>query len=468
MERLNVLLITADDMHGRSPSCMGGYGGVTPHIDALAGSGMLFRRAHVPIAVCQPSRSAMLTGLWPHRNGAEGFEPIDPGIPVLNDVLRPAGYLCGILGKVMHLTPVERFGWDHRVDRPQLGSGRDPRRYRAEAERFIARAQREGRPWFLMANAHDPHRPFHGAPDEEEMIGAEALRGVAAPSHVYAPEEITVPGFLPDLPDVRAELAQYCSSARRCDDVVGGLLALLEETGESGRTLVIFLSDNGMAFPFAKANCYLQSTLTPLIVRWPGLSRPGSSDGAHFVSGLDLLPTICDATGVAPPPSLDGRSLAPLLRAERESGRDFVVTCFHETSAKQRFEMRAIQTAEWGYIWNRWSDGTRHYKAENMAGLSWRAMCSAAGANAALGARAAFYLTRAPDELYALGEDPDALVNLAGRPEHVDALARSQDRLAEELTRIADPLAPLFAQHLAANRAIPQATTAASAPKAIG
>ena len=300
------------------------------------------------------------------------------------------------------------------------------------------------------------------------MIGAEALRGVAAPSHVNAPEEITVPGFLPDLPDVRAELAQYCSSARRCDDVVGGLLALLEETGESGRTLVIFLSDNGMAFPFAKANCYLQSTLTPLIVRWPGLSRPGSSDGAHFVSGLDLLPTICDATGVAPPPSLDGRSLAPLLRAERESGRDFVVTCFHETSAKQRFEMRAIQTAEWGYIWNRWSDGTRHYKAENMAGLSWRAMCSAAGANAALGARAAFYLTRAPDELYALGEDPDALVNLAGRPEHVDALARAQDRLAEELTRIADPLAPLFAQHLAANRAIPQATTAASAPKAIG
>ncbi len=459
MERLNVLLITADDMHGRSPSCMGGDSAVTPEIDRLASSGMLFRRAHVPIAVCQPSRSAILTGLWPHANGAEGFQPIAPGIPVLTDLLKTADYLCGILGKVTHLAPVERFGWDHLVDRPELGSGRDPRRYRAEAEYFLARARQEDRPWFLMANAHDPHRPFHGGADEEEMIGAETLSNIPAPSRVYTPEEITVPGFLPDLPMVRTEIAQYCSSARRCDDVVGAVLEVLEAAGERDRTLVIFLSDNGMAFPFAKANCYLQSTLTPLIIRWPGMSTPGSADATHFVSGLDLLPTICAAAGVAPPERIDGRSLFGLLRGERESGRDAVVTCFHETSAKQRFEMRAIQTSEWGYIWNRWSDGERNYKAENMAGLTWPAMTEAVTAHPEVAERVAFYLSRVPDELYALGDDPDGLTNLAQRPEHVDEFVALQDRLAGELARIRDPLAGLFAGHCATNRgAVPGAT----------
>lgn len=106
----NVVLITADDMDALSPSSFGGPAGITPRLDELAAGGRRFTRAHVVAAVCQPSRSAIMTGLYPHRNGAEGFEPINDGITLLTELLGDANYALGILGKVDHIAPVARFG----------------------------------------------------------------------------------------------------------------------------------------------------------------------------------------------------------------------------------------------------------------------------------------------------------------------------------------------------------------------
>lgn len=446
----NILLITADDMDGNTPGSFGGPGDATPNLDRLAGEGMVFRRGHVPAAVCQPSRSALMTGLWPHRNGAEGFEPIDEGIGVINDLVRGRGYLTGILGKVKHLQPVERFGWDLAVDMRGLGMGRDPEAYGRGTEEFLARAAAEGRPWFLMANAHDPHRPFHGSEAEREFWPEEQRALYPAPSRVFAAEEVKVPGFLPDLPEVRTEYAEYLSSARRCDDVVGSVLGALERSGMAEDTLVVFLSDNGMAFPFAKANCYLRSTLTPLIVRWPGVSAPGSENAEEFVNMLDLFPTFCDAAGVPVPEGLDGSSLVPLLRGVRGEGRERVFTVFHETSAKNRYEMRCVQDARYGYIWNAWADGQTHYKAENMWGLTWNAMLEASETDSSVRARSDFYLTRSPEELYDLTVDPDCLHNLAGDPEHADVLADKRATLGDWMTETADPLRSAFTAHLRA------------------
>src|SRR5208337_4743617 len=80
------------------------------------------------------------------------------------------------------------------------------------------------------------------------------------PKRIYKAEEIRVPGFLPDLPDVRSEIAQYASSCHRCDETLGGVLRALKESGMDDNTVIFFLSDNGMSFPFAKANCYLTSS----------------------------------------------------------------------------------------------------------------------------------------------------------------------------------------------------------------
>ena len=435
----NILLLTADDMNGDTPGAFGGPREVTPRIDALAAEGVMFRRAHVPVAICQPSRSAMLTGKWPHRNGAEGFGPIRADVPVLTDLLRPAGYRVGILGKVDHLAPVERFGWDLAVPQPDLGVGRDPVAYAAAARSFIGGTE----PWFLMANAHDPHRPFHGSADELKTFGPERLARVPAPSHVFKPGDWEVPGFLPDLKESRREVAEYLSSSRRCDDVVGAVLDVLEQSGQADRTLVVFLSDNGMAFPFAKANCYLHGTRTPLVVRWPGVTTPGGDDGDQFVSALDLFPTFCDAAGIAVPGDLDGRTLTGLLGGETEADRDHVVTVFHENWGKDRLEMRCIQDARYGYIWNSWSDGATTYKAEHMATDTWRAMERAAADDPAIAARTSFYVHRRPEELYAV-DDVDSLEDLSDRSDSAPVLERFRAQLLAWMTEVDDPLRDRF------------------------
>ncbi|WP_433874893.1 sulfatase family protein [Sinomonas atrocyanea] len=437
----NILLITADDMDGRIPGPFGGPTGATPNLDRLAGAGTVFRRAHVPAAVCQPSRSALMTGLWPHRNGAEGFEPIDDGIGVLNDLLKDKGYLTGILGKVKHLQPVERFGWDLQADMQELGMGRNPAAYGRFAEAFLRQATSEGRPWFLMANSHDPHRPFHGSEAERSFFSDEQRELYPAPSKVFTADEVEVPGFLPDLPEVRTEYAQYLSSVRRCDDTVGALLDALDRSGAADETLVVYLSDHGMPLPFAKANCYLRSTLTPLILRWPGTVPAGEVNSQDLVSTLDLFPTFCAAAGINVPTGLDGRTLIPLLRGPGlRAWRESLVSVFHETSAKNRYEMRCVQDAHYGYIWNAWADGHTHYKAENMWGLTWSAMLEAAETDSSIKDRSDFYLTRSPEELYDLTADPDCLHNLAGNPDLADVLAEKQAALAAWMSETGDPL----------------------------
>lgn len=441
----NVLLITVDDMDAGTPGAFGGPAGVTPRIDALAAEGMLFRHAHVAAAVCQPSRSAIMTGRWPHRNGAEGFEPIHDRVPVLTAHLADQGYRCGILGKVKHLAPFERFGWDSAVDMPDLGMGRNPEIYGAQTRDFLSAAASEGRPWFLMANAHDPHRPFHGSLDERRRWSSEQRATYPGPSDGFVVADAAPPGFLPDLPDVRQEYHQYLASSRRADDVVAAVLDALEESGQTDHTVVLFLSDNGMAFPFAKANCYLRSTLTPFIVRWPNVVEPGSVVDDTFVSMLDLFPTICDLLGVDSG-DVDGQSLMPLLTGSGTGARhrDKVYSVFHETAAKGRFEMRCVQDFRWGYIWNAWSDGETTYRAESMAGLTWAAMQVAAESDAGIAARVRFYLDRAQEELYDLQSDPHALHNLAGSPERAGEVAAARQAMAAWMSGVADPLRERF------------------------
>lgn len=444
----NVLLITADDMDGRTPEVFGGPAGVTPALDRLAAEGMAFHRGHVPAAVCQPARSALMTGRWPHRNGAEGFQPIDDGVPLITDLLHEAGYLVGILGKVEHIQPVARFEWDYLRGMRQLGMGRDPGLYKSSTEEFLAQAAQAGKPWFLMANAHDPHRPFAGSLQEQQMFSDAERAQIPEPSRVVSEEEgIPVPGFLPDLPGVRREYAEYLSSSRRCDDVVAAVLDALDRSGQAADTLVVFLSDNGMAFPFAKANCYLRSTLTPLIVRWPGAVAPATHEREAFVSILDLFSTFCEVLGLRMLDDVDGESIVPLLtRAPSSADRSRVYSVFHETNAKRRYEMRCVQDARFGYIWNAWADGHTEYAAENMEGISWAAITEAAESDGRIADRAHFYLRRASEELYDLVADPDCVRNLAGDPAFGGEVADLRGRLADWMQSTSDPLARRFGE----------------------
>jgi N-sulfoglucosamine sulfohydrolase len=453
--RPNVLLITADDMNYDTPGFAGGkVADITPNLDRLASQGIYFRRAHVTVAVCQPSRSVLMTGRYPHRNGAEGFNPIRADVPTLGEQLRAAGYYNGIFAKVPHLAPIPRFCWDSIVGADELGIGRDPKLYYEHAKEFFETAKKQGKPFFLMANSQDPHRPFAGSDAEnsrnsgEEEEGARPRRAARAAqrqgkfpgaSRYYKPDEVTIPPFLPDLPNVRKELAQYYTSAHRCDETVGQILLALRETGFEDNTLVMFLSDNGISEPMAKSNCYLTSTRTPWLVRWPGKIKPGQVDDQHLISGIDFMPTILDALGLKPVDGMDGRSFLPLALGQEQGERDRVVTVYHETSAKRRYEMRCLQDGRFGYIYNGWSDGKTVYQAEPLGGLAFRAMKEAANTDPAVSARVRMVQYRVPEELYDLQNDPGALHNLIDDPQQKDRRDKMRGALLDWMEKKEDP-----------------------------
>lgn len=437
--RLNVLLITADDMNHDSAGCYGGQiKDLTPNIDRLAAEGMRFHYAYSTVAVCQPVRQIMHTGLYPHRNGAMGFFPLRPEVRTLNQQLHAAGYLISMIGKNPHYQPAENFC----VDFAETQISRSPAKLAEATVRFLAQARQQGRPFFHHVNCTDPHRPFIGAGGPDDLANGDR------PSRWIKPEEVAhVPGFLEDLPDVRREVAQYFTNVRRLDDCVGAVLRALDEAGERDRTLVLFYGgDHGMSFPFAKSNDYEDSSRAAFILRWPGVIAPGRVDRDHLVSTIDFTPTLLEATGAAPLPDLDGRSFLPVLRGGHLPGWDRVFTFYNQSSGRNWLLMRCLRTRDRSYIWNAWSDGQMQYRAENMNGLTWRAMVKGAETNPAIKARVDYYLYRTPEEFYDMTNDRFERHNLIRDPARQPEIEAMRRELLALLQRTGDPLAPALAQ----------------------
>ncbi len=453
----NILLITADDMDYGSLGVTGcPIAGITPNLDRLASEGMRFTHAHVTVAVCQPSRSVLMTGRYPYRNGAMGFEPIRPDVPTLQESLRAAGYMNGIFAKVPHLAPASKFCWDVVVPAEDLGSGRDPALYHKHSKEFFEKARAAGKPFFLMANSQDPHRPFAGAdapqaarrqarPNRQNRKEQAAAVGV---SRTYRPDEVPVPCFLPDLPEIRKELAQYFTSVHRCDETVGQILRALRESGLEDNTLVMFISDNGMPFPFAKTNCYRFSTRTPWLVRWPGKVKPGSVNDEHFISGIDFMPTVLEAAGLPQVPGMDGRSFLPLLAGKPQEGRGELYTTFHQTSGRRDFPMRSMQDKRYHYIFNAWSDGKTVFVSESTGSPTFKAMQAAARTDKAIAARVKLLDCRVPEELYDTESDPCEQKNVIDDPKYKEPLERLRADMLKVMESTKDPLLDVFRKQI--------------------
>lgn len=434
--KLNVLLFTADDLHCESVGCFGGrVPDLTPNLDQFASQGLRFERAHVNVAICQPSRGVLATGRYGHNSGVMGFMHTERDIPTVMQTLRDAGYMTGVLGKVGHSTPHADYKWDFVHDQKELGAGRDPEVYYGYCKEFLARCRSEGKPFYFMVNSHDPHRPYH--------IAGKPIKGAKEPSRTYKPKEVDVPGFVPDLPGVREELSYYLNSVRRLDDTFGKVMRALKESGFEDNTLVMFLSDNGIAIPFAKCNAYLASTRTPWIVGWPGVVKAGTVDPEHFISGIDFFPTVLAAAGLPIPKGLDGSSFLPLLKGGKQQGRDKVFTQIDMKAGGGAVPMRCVQDKRFGYIFNPWADGEFWYRNNN-EGLTMKAMEEAAQADPRIARRVQMFRHRALEEFYDLRNDPDCLENLVDTSEHKDALQKMQDELQEWMKETRDPLLTAF------------------------
>ena len=440
-ERFNIMLLTMDDM---SCDSVGVYGcklaGTTPNMDQLSTQCLRFTYAHSQVGNCMPTRNVIASGRYPHNNRVEGFYEIkNPGYKTVSDFMKAGGYFTGIRGKVTHSTPYNPYpGWDVVLDTLPDGTQLHPKNvasYYLSMKNGLAQAKKAGKPFFLNINISDPHKPFWNEDGHPE---------VNPPSRIFKADEVPVPGFLPDDPRVREELALYYSTVRRGDDCVAQVLRALKESGEDERTVIVFLSDHGMPLPWAKTQLYFHSTRTPMMVRWPGVTKPGTIDDRHMVSFVDLLPTMLEIAGLPKPDGLDGRSFAPVLRGQEQAGRDYVVTEYNENSGGHRDPMRAIVTKDFAYIFNPWSNGTRNFATATKGTVSYRRMQALAQTDSYAAARLKLFDYRVPEEMFNYAKDPDALDNLVAKPENKAERDRLIKLLDDWMVRTKDPMLEVF------------------------
>lgn len=443
----NFLIITADDMNWDS---VGVYGcelpDTTPNIDALAAQGIRYDQAHVASTACMPSRNAINTGRFPHTSGGEGFQHLRfKDVPTIPATLKEGGYFVGILGKVNHSTPYPDTPWDHAEE-----LGRNTEQFYEKSKEVIGKATSAGKPFYLIVNSHDPHRPyFKHKNGDKALVSRKGKTPNSVPSRIFTAKEVPVPVDFPDHKKIREELADYFCSVRRCDDVVGRLMDLVDEVGIADDTIVMFLSDHGMGTPTAKANAYQDSTRTPLVVRWPGKIPAGAVYDKGYVSAIDIFPTLLDAADLKNPGGMDGVSLLPTFKGKVLPGRDTWHTAFYATIARNQFNMRTRHDGRYSYTFNPFYTGKPTYKSSALGGNFFSTMYAVAQDDPAWAERTDFILTRIPEELYDLEIDPKCLNNLIDDPEHQQRIAEHRKAMIQWMKETKDPILPTYQTYLA-------------------
>ncbi len=427
-ERRNIVLMIGDD-HGLELGCYGHPVVRTPALDRLAARGTRFTHAFAAVSSCSPSRAVIYTGMYSHTAGQYGLAHGEhnfvsfENLPSLPRVLGEAGYRTALIGK-LHVRPESSYPFEI-VDSP--GGPRDVIGMARAAAQFMARTT--DRPFLLVIGFVHPHRAGEAFGNEPAPAGP--------PEHDYAPGDMVVPPFLPDLPETRAELAAYARAVSRMDRGVGAVLDAIEAAGRSGDTMVAYLSDNGIPWPGAKTTLYDAGLRLPLLVACPGRAPPGSTSGA-MVSWVDLAPTILDWAGVRRPERMAGRSFLQVMGQPGPAGWDevFASHTFHEVT--MYYPMRMIRTRRFKYILNL-AHALEYPLASDLRGSrTWQAVLRAGDGR--YGNRTVDQLLHRPrEELYDLQTDPGECRNLAANAAFAPVLDDLRARLRHWQERTGDP-----------------------------
>ena len=315
----NILFVISDDQSYPHASAYGCRGINTPGFDRVAKDGVLFNTAISGSPGCSPSRASLLTGRyhWMIEHAGTHASKFDKKYATFPDLLEKEGYWVGYTGKGWGPGKYREGGFTRNPAGPVFSSkkknpgikGISSTDYAANFDAFLDQRP-EGKPFCFWLGGHEPHRVF------EKGIGLKKGKKLS---------DIDVPAFLPDTPQVRGDILDYYVEIEWFDSHLAKALVKLEAVGELDNTLVIVTSDNGMAFPRAKANCYEFGVHVPLAIMWPQRVK-GNRSSTDPVAFVDLTATILDAAGVKHPAlgqadlAPSGRSLVPLL-ASGKSGR---------------------------------------------------------------------------------------------------------------------------------------------------
>ncbi len=489
-EKPNILFFFADDW-GRYASIYAeieGPGSIndvvkTPNFDRIAREGVLFRNAHVSAPSCTPCRSALLTGqhFWRTNTGSILRGAVwDATLPSYPPLLEATGYRNGFAHKVWGPgTPSNApFTKQHSYSRhggkfnqfsqnatKMVADGKSLDEAKAllidesrnNFQDFLA-DQKGDEPWTFWFGPTNVHRKWiKGSGKALWDIDPDSLKG-------------KMPAYLPDVPEVREDLADYFGEIAAWDAGIGALLEELEKAGEKESTLVVISWDHGApGFPHGKCNLYGFGTNVALSITGPCVKGGRVVD--DFASLTDLAPTFLEAAGVEVPEVMTGRSLWPVLKSEKSGlvdetrTRVFTGRERHVEIARSDYTpypQRAIRTAEYVIIVNfrpdRYHMGDPYLldssgspsidDLENETRVTLHDEDAGPTKAWLVGVRDTpewekhfdwVYGKRPKYELYDLVKDPDETTNLAEDAAYAEVKADLEKQLMAELTRTGDP-----------------------------
>ncbi len=467
----NIVLLLSDEL---SPDYLGSYGGKipTPNLDRLASGGMRMKQAHCTASVCAPSRFTVMTGKYALRanNFADSSDPVTltwgpslEGTKTVFSMLKEAGYYTGFVGKwgvsLGYRLDLPVVTIEDDLDSPEAdaklrkrqeiwsrtlkkeigmdfvggvggnfgkkdGFGHHHMEWMTQnALDFLEESQQQEKPFFLYAATTAVHGPNHV--NDLDFDARYTPGGKREEPFTCHPPRHTI--------RTRIEQAGLPLTAETVgvtflDDHVGAILDKLQQLDRTRDTLVLFTADHNVE-P-GKATPYQQGCHVPMLVRWPGQIRPGSTSDRH-VSFVDIVPTLLAATerGQAPE-DIDGVSFLPTLQGQKQNARE-----------KLFFEIgltRSIRVGDFKYVAFRPSEESIRKMRDGTYDVAVDMMDSTHQSHSqiALGYFPGYF---DPDQLYNLAEDPYEQTNLAGDPEQAGKLEHLRSALQDELASFSHP-----------------------------
>lgn len=450
-QKPNILFVISDDQSFPHASAYGSNMVATPGFDLVAKQGVLFTNAYVTSPGCSPSRASILTGLYPWQleeagSHASSFSSKYTCFP---DLLEKAGYKIGYTGKGWAPGNWAISGRSHNPAGPEYNahtlkppySGISKTDYTANFIEFLSE-RKAGQPFYFWLGTNEPHRPF----EDSSWI----KKG-------YTIKQATVPGFLPENTVIKSDLLDYSTEIAWFDSHLVKCINELKRIGEFDNTIIIVTSDNGMSFPYAKANCTDAGIHIPMAICWSKNIRSGQVVKS-LVSSIDFAPTILEATGVKADRSLSGQSLLPLLNGNQKAYTADVIYAGRERHSFSRYNnlgypMRSIRWKHYLLVRNfhpeRWpagdpketlSDSSLHdafYDIDDGPSKEYLIKHQNDPAvveyfNAAMGKKRPEY------ELYDLEKDVSCLHNVADKSSYAQVFATMKKKLNDKLVQTKD------------------------------
>ena len=415
-EKPNILWIVSEDNSSHWMGCYGNAQAQTPRIDALAKEGILFEHAYSNAPVCAVARATILNGAYSPTMGTQHMRsrhPIPAKYKPNVEFLRAAGYYCTNNAKTdYNFKSNDTAIWDESSNKAHY------------------KKRPEGKPFFAVFNLEATHESslFKDKPAEPKRI---------------KPEDIDLPPYLPDLPEIRKDFARYHDRITVMDSQVGKILEDLEKAGLAEDTIVIYTSDHGGILPRGKR--YLEETGVniPLVIRIPekfkDLSPFKVGDRVDEpVSFVDFSPTFLSLAGIDTPQQMQGR---PFLGTKRIAPAEDEMEFLYADRFDELYGMRrGLTDGKWKYIRNFNPHLSQSpYSFYQFGQPGWIAYRKAFEEGKLASGFAALWQPPAiSEQLYDLSADPWEIKNLAADPAHAEKLDTMRARLKATMKQVTD------------------------------